>query len=434
MSGGRLLLVDDDPRATHFLRTVAEAAGHEVREINDPGEFERHYRDFEPVGIFLDVGMPEVDGLQILHWLGDLGSRAEITLISGRDSRQIDPAERLGASFGLRMTESLKKPIDVDLLRGHLAAHFSAHGAVAAGSEDLAAEILFEPVVDLTSGALAGLRALFDWQASEAADLAALEAVFGAFAGCRAAAPAFLLAPLPAALLSDLALPERVHELALAHHLPDDRIVLLVPTPPAGVEINAVVEVLSRLELKGINLCAGFPLFASGRLPSHRLPFSHGLLAGPTVAELAGNEAAGRVARHCHRLAADLGLSVLAAGVEDGATAQRLAELGCRQACGAYFGPAMAAEAVPGWLADRDDRAVAVAVAGAGGNSGRALSGRQREVLQRLAAGQSNKQIARDLRIGETTVKSHVKAIFAKLDVNNRSQATVAALRLGLVQ
>lgn len=57
------------------------------------------------------------------------------------------------------------------------------------------------------------------------------------------------------------------------------------------------------------------------------------------------------------------------------------------------------------------------------------LTGRQREVLDRVAAGDSNKQIARSLRIAESTVKVHVTAAFRLLGVHNRIGA-VSALRI----
>jgi DNA-binding NarL/FixJ family response regulator len=57
----------------------------------------------------------------------------------------------------------------------------------------------------------------------------------------------------------------------------------------------------------------------------------------------------------------------------------------------------------------------------------RSLSKRQRAVLSLLAAGKSNKLIARELFIEETTVKQHVRAIFENLNVTNRTEATVVA-------
>src|SRR5580658_2125541 len=61
------------------------------------------------------------------------------------------------------------------------------------------------------------------------------------------------------------------------------------------------------------------------------------------------------------------------------------------------------------------------------------LTPRETDVLRQLALGRSNKEIATALSIGEETVKSHVGSVFAKLQVENRAQAVVRAIRLRIV-
>jgi len=60
------------------------------------------------------------------------------------------------------------------------------------------------------------------------------------------------------------------------------------------------------------------------------------------------------------------------------------------------------------------------------------LSPRERDVLRAIARGASNKEIARDLGIAETTVKIHVQHLLRKLDVSSRVQAAVFATARGL--
>jgi DNA-binding NarL/FixJ family response regulator len=61
------------------------------------------------------------------------------------------------------------------------------------------------------------------------------------------------------------------------------------------------------------------------------------------------------------------------------------------------------------------------------------LTERETEVLQQLARGKSNKEIAADLVIAEKTVRTHVSSVLAKLGVTSRTQAVLHAVRTGLV-
>ena len=72
-------------------------------------------------------------------------------------------------------------------------------------------------------------------------------------------------------------------------------------------------------------------------------------------------------------------------------------------------------------LEDRDDPLVA------------SLSTREREVLSLVAKGCTNREIAEQLFIAETTARNHVSRIFARLDLSHRSEAAAFAVRHGLV-
>ncbi len=70
--------------------------------------------------------------------------------------------------------------------------------------------------------------------------------------------------------------------------------------------------------------------------------------------------------------------------------------------------------------------------AGTGATNG--LTPRECHVLQLIAQGQSNKEIGRTLHISADTAKKHVQTILLKLDVSDRTQAAVKAVRAGLVE
>ncbi len=62
------------------------------------------------------------------------------------------------------------------------------------------------------------------------------------------------------------------------------------------------------------------------------------------------------------------------------------------------------------------------------------LSERELEVLQLMAKGSANKEIAASLSISESTVKTHVANIFQKLEVNHRTEAVTQALQKGIIK
>jgi len=69
---------------------------------------------------------------------------------------------------------------------------------------------------------------------------------------------------------------------------------------------------------------------------------------------------------------------------------------------------------------------------GAGAGRGTTLTEREREVLELIADGRSNREIARALVLSEKTVKTHVSNILMKLDLADRTQAALWAVRHGL--
>jgi DNA-binding NarL/FixJ family response regulator len=93
-----------------------------------------------------------------------------------------------------------------------------------------------------------------------------------------------------------------------------------------------------------------------------------------------------------------------------------------------HAGEALLAPAVATILVDQ-----LAAEDGAGAERDDHLTPREREVLALLARGRANKVIARDLGVSERTVKTHVSNILAKLNLTDRTQAAVYAVRHGIV-
>jgi len=70
----------------------------------------------------------------------------------------------------------------------------------------------------------------------------------------------------------------------------------------------------------------------------------------------------------------------------------------------------------------------------AGAKATRKLSPREQQVLQLIANGSENKQVARELGISEATVKTYLRGIFERLDVSSRAEAVAVGLRTGAIE
>lgn len=189
------------------------------------------------------------------------------------------------------------------------------------------------------------------------------------------------------------------------HPLFRDSVVQMLRTVLAGVEPRDAANAEA-----GLRLAAGW---------------ADVILLDLTLPGISGAEAVAAFRRACP----DAKLFVLTAS-ED----HRDVEATLRAGANAYFSKSMP----PDQLCQAVLRALdGERIVAAGGSGASALplefSPRQREILELLCQGLSNKEIALRLSIADTTVKTHVSAIFVGLGVVNRTQAVLAARRFGLV-
>jgi two-component system, NarL family, response regulator NreC len=93
---------------------------------------------------------------------------------------------------------------------------------------------------------------------------------------------------------------------------------------------------------------------------------------------------------------------------------------------GSYFSPSVSKVLLDGYLNDSGT--------GAGEDALSRLTGREREVLQLISEGKTNKEIARILSLSINTVESHRKHVMEKLDLHNTAEIVRFAVRKGIVQ
>ena len=113
----RLLIVDDEPRFATFVERVAEPLGYEVEVTNHGRDFQAAYVRKRPDVVVIDMVMPDIDGNELILWLVEQHSTADIIIITGYHPDYAVNARLLAEYKGLRSVVTLSKPISVTRLR-----------------------------------------------------------------------------------------------------------------------------------------------------------------------------------------------------------------------------------------------------------------------------------------------------------------------------
>ena len=116
MKQPQLLLIDDEPALADFVANAAQEAGYSPTVTSDDGTFREIFRSSRPDAVALDLGMPGMDGVELLRFLSDENFQGPVLIISGFDRRVLDSAFRLGEAIGLNMVGPLEKPARLEEL------------------------------------------------------------------------------------------------------------------------------------------------------------------------------------------------------------------------------------------------------------------------------------------------------------------------------
>ena len=116
MAQPRLLLIDDEPALAAFLADAARECGFEPVVTSDDTEFRETFVSQPPDMVALDLGMPGMDGVELLRFLAEQGYRSPVLIVSGFDRRVLESAFRLGEAIGLSMVGPVEKPVRLEAL------------------------------------------------------------------------------------------------------------------------------------------------------------------------------------------------------------------------------------------------------------------------------------------------------------------------------
>jgi len=340
--------------------------------------------------LFCDLQMPGVDGIEIVRHLASLGYRGGLVLISGEDARILNSASELARVLKLNVLTALQKPVTVahlgDVLTklaamptGTLAAPRAARRTYN-GDEITQAltrgEIIVyaQPQVSFADRHLVGVEMLARWQHPQ--DGLVFPDQFIAEAEAAGLMDAFTQSVLRASLRSaaawaSLGLHPQISVNISMDNLISTGLVAMVeaelnqtgiPASQLTLEVTesrvmqneaAALDVLLRLRLKRIGLSIDdFGTGHSSLAQLRDLPFSELKIDRGFVHGAAHDLARGSICSASMRLARELGLSVVAEGVEDQPDWDYARIAGCDIAQGYFVARPMPPEKLPAWLTD----------------------------------------------------------------------------------
>jgi EAL domain-containing protein (putative c-di-GMP-specific phosphodiesterase class I)/ActR/RegA family two-component response regulator len=384
--GGRRLLVVDDERIQRLIVTRAvESVGFTVDGAADLDEAAEWLSRRNYDAIVLDLSLGAREGVSLLHALRGGGADPLVVLISGMDARVRTASCRLAEALGLRVAGALEKPIVPATLRALLRdvrpRETAGQGAAAAvpSAAELASAIdrgeitvAFQPKVALVTRQVTGLEALARWQPAGSEPVPpdlfiplaerhglitrltrqVLRQSLDACRGWRDRHPecgvAVNISPL---MLANPELPEEIDAALVEAGVAPGVLIAEVTEGVVIADPLLAIEVLTRLRIKGVRLSIDdFGTGHSSLLSLMRLPFNELKIDRSFVAVCDTDPEAWKIIRATISLAHELGLDVVAEGVESAAVEERLIGVGCDIGQGWRFGRPMPAAAIAAWF------------------------------------------------------------------------------------
>jgi CheY-like chemotaxis protein len=118
----RLLIIDDDKDFGEYVRQAAEEAGFEVNVTTQARDFKESFDAFNPDVIVLEVVMPDVDGIELINWLGDQGCTARLIIVTVYSLKYAEMARTLSVAKGMTSAIAVSKENFIAEIREVLAA------------------------------------------------------------------------------------------------------------------------------------------------------------------------------------------------------------------------------------------------------------------------------------------------------------------------
>jgi EAL domain-containing protein (putative c-di-GMP-specific phosphodiesterase class I) len=389
---GRLLILDDDEAVGRTLGLCAQGMGLQTRVVGDVAAFVHQLDTWSPTHIALDLVMPEMDGVQILHMLAQRHCAAMIIITSGLGGRVLAAAQRSAEEQSLNIAGVLPKPFDPSTLRellgklplarpGERTPGQAAERQPEISEDELARamdrgeiELAYQPKIDSMNGRVAGFEALARWRRPDG-ELVMPDRFIGVaergelihrltgqvcdialrwLSGWSSAPPFNVSINISPRNLVDLDLADQLANQCEERGLDPSRVILELTETSAMADPVSSLALLTRFRMKRFHLSIDdFGTGYSSMLQLVRLPFSEMKIDKSFVANASRSQESRTVIQSIVDLGHSLGLTVTGEGVEDAQALQFLRDVGCDLAQGYHIAKPMPGERVADWLADR---------------------------------------------------------------------------------
>ncbi|WP_271408700.1 EAL domain-containing response regulator [Pseudomonas sp. Q1-7] len=385
-----LLVIDDSDLQRHFMVQLCRDMGIEnVQQASDGLEAIAKLKANPQIeAIILDLEMPGMDGVQVLHELVNLGLDLAVIVASARESTLLNVVENLGKSLGLRLLGVLQKPVLMEQLTSSLS-RFSvvqlrseSHEGCAAGPDLSVRDVqralrdrefvaYFQPKVSLRDGTLHGVEALARWQHPEHGLLTpncfmeliersqfisdmTLQMLDIALRHCRAWHAAGMRLSfsinVSARSLADSLLADAIIDRVTASGIDPGYVILEITESAIMTDLSTTLGTLARLRLRGFGLSVddygtGFScMLQLSRVPCTELKVDRAFVHGAS-----GSLHLRVLLESALDIARKLDLRVVAEGVETQEDWSLLHSLGCGEAQGYFVARPMAGGELLGW-------------------------------------------------------------------------------------
>jgi EAL domain-containing protein (putative c-di-GMP-specific phosphodiesterase class I) len=367
------LVVDDDAGLRKFAEMLTEAAGFRPETAASGVEALSRVEALDPAVVLLDLQMPGKDGIDVMHGMAEIKSRAKL-VIFGHDRRTLDVAAEIARQRGLAVAAALSKPLAADKLREVLA-RLSLE--LCTFDEDRLRECLdaglialhYQPKIRLPEREVVGVEALLRCLDSAGRPISP-EAVLNVAEQCGAvdelSQAVFAVAIKQRRAWSDEGLdlgmavnlsargavgrdlPERLHDLCMSNGVPPESVTIELTETAVMNDNLLAMETLVRLRLRGFHLSIDdFGTGYSSLVRLQQLPFSELKIDKSFVTMRQKSPENDVIIRTLSQLASNLDLNCVIEGVEDEETLNLAESVGCNCAQGYLISPALPPDSVP---------------------------------------------------------------------------------------